>query len=111
MFESATRYFAQIVENCDPVSCTATDLQNTIGNLIEFMMTIAIAIAVIFILWGGILLLTSGGSSERQAKGKKAITAAVIGVVITLGAWMAIDIFITTFTSCGGSWNDFNLSC
>ena len=74
--------------------------------------------AVVFIMWGGLLLLTSGGSigtkdnPGRRAKGKSAITGAVIGIVIILVAMSAINIFLDLFTTCDGDWWNFEpLQC
>ena len=110
-----TRYFAELVPlvpDCDPTTtCDANALKQLVINVIVFLRDISIVIAVLFILWGGFLILTSGGSSDRLSRGKKAITAAVIGIVIVLAAWLAVNIFITTFTDCTGDWWDFRLKC
>lgn len=117
MLKFTTRYFARLVpSDCanDPTNfdaCNSADLQQLIINVIVFIRDISIVIAVLFILWGGFLILTSGGSSDRLGKGKKSITAAIVGIVIVLAAWLAINIFITTFTNCGGDWWDFRLQC
>jgi len=106
-----TGFFAQLVPGCT-VDCTAEDLQQLVVNVIRFLMEISLVIATLFILWGGFLLLTSGGSPERISSGKKAITAAIIGLVIVLVAFIAINTFITIFTSCSGDWWKFDkLTC
>ncbi|OHB21402.1 MAG: hypothetical protein A2939_03700 [Parcubacteria group bacterium RIFCSPLOWO2_01_FULL_48_18] len=39
-------------------------------------------LAVIFVLWGAIQILTAGGDVERLKKGKSTITYAIIGLII-----------------------------
>lgn len=47
--------------------------------------------AAVFIVAGGIMILTAGGSPEGATKGKKTITYAIIGVIIAFFAWFIIN--------------------
>lgn len=58
--------------------------------VIGFLQIIIIPLAGGFIAYGGFVILTAGGSEERVKQGKKIITAAVIGIVISLGAYIII---------------------
>jgi hypothetical protein len=60
---------------------TFQDLVNIIGT---WIFNLSIPLAVIVIIYAGILLLTSGGSPKRYELGKKALTYAVIGLAIVL---------------------------
>ena len=113
MTKFVTRYFAQLVPECDPTTtCDANALKQLVVNIIQFLINISLLVAVVFIMWGGFLILTSGGSSDRLGRGKKSITAAVTGIVIVLVAMSAIKIFLELFTSCEGDWWNFQpLSC
>ena len=105
MFYTAAGYLAQIVANCNGSDCKVKDLTDTIINLINFMLVdLAIPVAVLFILWGGFLLMTAGGSPGQIERGRKAITAAVVGILIVLVSFVAINTFITVFTNCTGAW-------
>ncbi len=57
------------------------DLAKAIG---KFLLEIAIPIAVIVIIYAGLLYLTSGGSKEKVATAHKALWYAVIGLAIIL---------------------------
>ncbi|MBI2013038.1 MAG: hypothetical protein HYS88_01135 [Candidatus Colwellbacteria bacterium] len=86
---------------CEGVNCTEQDLYQLIINVINFMIDfLAFPLVVIFFLWGGFLLLTSGGSPNRIEQGKKAITGAIVGLVIVLTSVVVINVFLDTFTSC-----------
>lgn len=112
MFYTITGFLAQIVPACSPSgistsvrACDIGDLQQTVINLINFMLTdVAIPIAVLFVLWGGFLLMTAGGSPDQITKGRKAITAAVVGILIVLISFLAINTFLDWFTNCTGAW-------
>lgn len=113
MSKFVTRYFAQLVPDCDPTTtCDTGDLQQLVINVIQFLINISLIIAVVFVMWGGFLILTAGGSSERLGKGKKSITYAVVGIVIVLVSMSMIKIFLDLFTDCTGEWWNFEpLSC
>ena len=83
--------------DCDPAkapgqpdACDINAFIAWIKQIINFMFYIAIPLGVIFIVYGGFVIMTSGGSEERFNKGKQVITAAVIGLAIALGAWLII---------------------
>lgn len=90
-----------LVPNCDPTECGEEQLLQLGVSVINFMIDfLAFPLVVIFFLWGGFLLLTSGGSPDRIERGKKAITGAVIGLVIVLTSVVVINVFLDTFTNC-----------
>ncbi|MEX2033537.1 MAG: hypothetical protein WD889_03245 [Candidatus Colwellbacteria bacterium] len=74
-------------------ACTNQEQFLQLGvNVINFMIHwLAFPLVLIFFLWGGFLLLTSGGSPNRVEQGKKAITGAVIGLIIVLTSVVVIN--------------------
>jgi hypothetical protein len=68
--------------NCsDPFVST---LEHGLGTIISVLMALGIAIAVIGIVVGGLMRATAWGSEQRIAMSNKAITCAVVGLVIVL---------------------------
>ena len=61
-----------------------TDIRIIIGNVIRVVLGFLGVIAVVFILYGGWLYMTSQGESGQIDKAKKVIISALIGLVITL---------------------------
>ena len=93
---------AQGLVPCGGVDCTEQDLYQLIVNVVEFAIKyLAFPLVVIFFLWGGFLLLTSGGSPNRVEQGKKAITGAIVGLVIVLTSVVVIHTFFTVFVDEG----------
>lgn len=60
---------------------TFQDLVNVIGR---WVFNLSIPIAVIMIIWAGVLMLTSGGKPDQFRKGMTALKWAVIGLAIVL---------------------------
>jgi hypothetical protein len=68
--------------NCsDPFVST---LIGGIGVIINILMALGVAIAVIGIVVGGLMRATAWGSEQRIAMSNKAITCAIVGLVIVL---------------------------
>lgn len=81
--------------------CTLCHFLVLAQNIIEFLRNAGLALGALFIAWGGFLLLTSGESEERRAKGKETLRAAIIGIIIILASWIIINT-ILTFAASGG---------
>jgi small-conductance mechanosensitive channel len=98
MVALATPALAQnLAPQCDPAlppnqpgACDVKAFITWIKQVINFMFTIAIPLGVIFIVYGGFVIMTAGGSGDRVEKGKGIIKAAVIGLVIALSAYLII---------------------
>ncbi len=73
-------------------ACDLAQFFILVEKVIDFMLLIAIPIAVAVIIYGGFLLMTSGGSEQRVSQGKQAILAAIIGLAITFGSLIIIKL-------------------
>lgn len=76
------------------VSAQGTLGQN-ITNIINFFLGLLGLIAVAFLIYAGVLMVTAGGNEDQVGKAKKIITFAVIGVVIILLSYTIIQ-FVTS---------------
>lgn len=72
-------------------ACDFCDALVVASNIIQFIWEIATAIAVLMIIYGAFVMLTSGGSEERVSQGRKAMLSAVTGLVIALVAWLFVN--------------------
>lgn len=59
------------------------------------------SLALLMFVYGGFTWVTSGGSSDRVAKGKQILTQSVIGVIIVLTAYLLVDFVLKTLTGSG----------
>jgi hypothetical protein len=86
------------LDNCN--LCTLLEL---VKNIINFLIyTVAPALVGIFVAYGGIMLLISGGSEEKVQSGKDAIFKAITGYLIVLGSWVIINTILNTFSTIPG---------
>ena len=53
-----------------------------ISTVLTWFLVLAGAIAVIYLIYGGILYITAGGDAEKATKGRTALINAVIGIII-----------------------------
>jgi FtsH-binding integral membrane protein len=90
--------------------CTSLcDLIDTFINIVYFGMSIAIfIIAPIMVVVGGVMILMAGANPGMLESGRKAITAAVVGLIIVLCAYLIVNTFITVLsvTGVGGFGNN-----
>lgn len=74
-----------------------TTLAGLITIVTNLLLGIAGAVAVIFIIIGGIQYTTSGGSEDKTRTAKSTITNAVIGLIITILAFVIVNFVISIF--------------
>jgi hypothetical protein len=78
-------------------ACSLCDLYVLVKRVINFLLFgLALPIAVVMMLLGGMYILTSMGSEERIKQGKAAIYNTVIGAVLAFAAWLIINTILTT---------------
>jgi hypothetical protein len=77
--------------------CTLCDLYSLGQNVIYFLLyIIAMPVAAISILYGGVAMITSQGSEKNISKGKRAISNAIIGLAIAFLAWLVLQALLET---------------
>ena len=72
------------------------NLISTINTLIRYILSFLGLVAVIIILWGGFLWMTSAGDDDKVAKARKLIISGIIGIVIILAAFIIANFAIST---------------
>lgn len=71
--------------------CNLCHVFQLMQNLTKGASIAILGWAALFIVIGGVLILTSGGSPDKASQGKRMITYAIIGVVICFSAWIIIN--------------------
>ena len=79
-----------------PQTCTSLcDLLHTGQNVLNFSLTLVLfIIAPIIIVVGGFMVALSAGNPTMLTQGKKTVTGAAIGILITLGAYLIVATFL-----------------
>ncbi len=73
-------------------ACNWTQFSLLIDKILGFMLTAAIPLAVIVIIYGGFTILTAAGSEGRYEQGKNAIIGAVVGLFIVFGSYILVSL-------------------
>ncbi len=74
------------------------DITTLVGNIINFLIILAIPITAILIVYAGFLYITSAGNDEKVKTAQKALIWAIIGFAIVLVA-SSVPIIIEKFLS------------
>ena len=81
----------------------STDLPSFITNIVNILLFLAGAIAVIVIIIGGIRYVLSSGDSGQVQAAKNTILYAVIGLIVVIMAYAIVNFVINQFQGNGGS--------
>lgn len=92
-----------------PVPSLVCALQ-TFGNISQIILGMTGSFALLMFVYGGFLLVTSGGSQEKVSKGKKTITNAVVGIIIVMCSGLLIQYGMDKL-EISGSYKAIGLSC
>ena len=65
-----------------PEGTKLTGASGVISTVLTWILVLAGAIAVIYLVWGGLLYITAGGDAEKATKGRTALINAIIGIII-----------------------------
>lgn len=84
-------------ELCNPLK--AKSLEDLVTTLVALFVKVGAIIVTIYVIYAGFLLVKAQGKPEAIKEGKKALTYALIGGLILLGAQTISTILKNTATS------------
>lgn len=76
-------------------NCGINDFVLLAIGVSKMILGVSGAVTLLFFIYGGFMMLISGGSQERVSKGKQIITGAVIGLVIIFTSYSIISFALT----------------
>ena len=84
-----------------PLTCAAiSTIEELVGKFYEvanYFYTIALAIAVIFIIIAGFKWMTAGGEEDKISEARKYLLYGAIGIAIIVLAWTIVSYIIPQF--------------
>lgn len=95
--QNTTPWSGVCIDNTNPDVATIQGIECLVRNVLNIAVTAVGIAAFVMFLVGSFLYLTSGGNPKGTEAGQKTITFAIIGVVVSLTGFIALN-FITTFT-------------
>ena len=90
--------------------CELCDFFVMAKRIIQFLFEFILVIAPVFVLVGGVIILSSAGKPEQAGMGRKIITSAIVGVIIALLAWTILGMVFNALVGGEGfpwPWNEF----
>lgn len=91
---------APSAEGYDPKLTEVTSAREFVVKIIKFALSFLGLIAVIISIYGGVRILTSAGEADGVEKGRKAITYAVIGIIVIMSSYAIVN---TVLQAPGGA--------
>jgi amino acid transporter len=82
------------------------NVASTIQGIVVFLVILAVVIALIYLLYGGIKWITSRGEKTEVEAARNHIIAAIIGLIVVFLAVAILSIVLTVF---GIDWKDLTL--
>jgi len=89
---------------CDPAkqNCqNITSVNQLIKTVINWLLAIAFAVAVLFLIIGGFQYITSAGNEEAAEKGKGTAVNALIGIVIIVLSYVIVNVVANLVSNAG----------
>ncbi|MCX6812421.1 MAG: hypothetical protein NTW79_02265 [Candidatus Berkelbacteria bacterium] len=93
--------FDWLTPNGSP-SSTGVGYSNIFTQVIGIIEVIAAGLAVIYLIYSGILYITAAGNPDAAKKGQQGVINAVIGIVIIVAAYFIINVAINLARSASG---------
>jgi len=90
----------------NPNPCTIPDLIKTVVAIINFLLSWAWLVSMLFIIWGGWQMATSNGNQEQIAAGKTIFSQAIIGFFIIMVSFILINVVISLLIGVPGDSTD-----
>lgn len=93
---------ASLGENIDPGAGFAPDIGRLINAILSFVMVIAALLVFIYLIWGGIEWITSGGDKGKTENARNKITSAIIGLIVLAASYAILQLALNFLGFEGG---------
>lgn len=70
---------------------TLIQIQQYIERIASFLIIVGVILAVIFIIWGGIMYMAAGGDQAKAGTAKTRIFNGIIGAAVVLGVGVILQ--------------------
>lgn len=94
---AATTGSSAAVELPNPIACS--DATCLIGQVVRYILGSIAVVATLMFVWGGVMMLTSGGNADQVKRAKETLVWAAIGVVVILISWLIIKTVLQALTN------------
>jgi hypothetical protein len=78
--------------NITPGKGFATSFGGLVNGVVSFVMVIAAVLVFLYLIWGGIEWITSGGDKGKTEAARNKITSAVIGLIVIAASYAILTL-------------------
>lgn len=89
-------------------NCTLCDIIVGINRIFNYLGTLLVIVATLFIVIAGIAYMVSGGSKNLMEWAKKALMYALIGFVLYLASWLIVSSILSAMGYNRTGWSTFD---
>jgi len=89
---------------CTLTECTFCHLLRLAERIFYWLLSLAFAVAVLFVVISGFIYILSIGDSGTMAFAKEGLKLSIVGFVICIASWLAIHIVYTVLGYKNGNW-------
>jgi hypothetical protein len=86
----------------EPGEGFAKDFGALINGTLSFVMIIAALLVFMYLIWGGIEWITSGGDKGKTESARNKITSAVIGLIVVAASYAILTLALNFLGFSGG---------
>lgn len=86
-----------VQNQCVPSIQHLTDIWLIVAAVIEIMLRLSALVAVIFVIYGGVMYTTSQGSPDQTSQARSTIINALIGLVLSMSAAVLVAFLAESF--------------
>lgn len=79
----------------------ADKIGSVVGAVIQLLLVLAIILSLLFLIYGGVRYISSGGDKGKIDQARGTLTAAVVGLIISLLAFFVVSIVLVIITGQG----------
>lgn len=72
----------------------ATDIVGLLNAVLSFVMVLAALLVFVYLIWGGIEWITSGGDKGKTESARNKITAAIIGLIVLAASYAILQLVL-----------------
>lgn len=69
-----------------------------VGSIVTILLVLAVILALLFLLWGSIRWIMSGGDKGKVDEARKTIIASIVGLILAFLAYFILNVILFLFT-------------
>ncbi len=78
------------------VCSTSFNFSTLVSNVLSYLFVFAAIMALIFLIWGGIKWITSGGDKAKVEGARSTIIGSIIGLIVVFASYLIINLVLSS---------------